>query len=336
MSSERRAVAWVERCGGKVERRPEGHYRGPGVTVTLPGYQFGAAGMPRTPVTDDRLALLAELGGVDRLELQCTDLLTAAGFRTLAGLAGLKYLDVSGMRVTTGMLRELAAAPALEELGLRCELEPGALRELAAKPLRLLDLQKSGLTNEALAGVEELTRLGFLMLHGNHDLTDAILPRVGRMTGLEMLDLSSTRVTDGGLAELAGLSRLKSLSLSLCRRVTGTGLRALHGPLEQLSLMLSGITDDGLAAVAGFGGLKWLDFNLTRVTDTGLKHLHGLGRLETLHAGDCHVSAAAVEDLRRALPGCKVTALFSPDWERHWDTFWGPDSPADDETDGDR
>jgi len=330
VSSERAALTWIERCGGKVERRPEGYYHGPGISVKLLGYAFGQPGMPKTPVTDDRLELLAAIEGLDRLELTCTGQITTAGFAALARLPGLRCLDISGLALNAGMLRELAACPTLTELGVRGnDLTPGVLRELAAIPtLRFLDLQKSGITDETLEGVEELSQLTFLMLHGNHEVTDAGVERVGRMTGLEQLDLSSTKVTDGGLGELTGLTRLRTLSLACCRAVEGRWLWALDGlPLEHLSLMLSGVTDNGLRAVAAFAGLKWLDFNYTRVSDAGLRHLHGLAQLETLCLGDTHTSDAATDELRRALPGCKITRMFSPDWQRHWDTFWGPDSP---------
>src|SRR5262249_13550783 len=135
VSSERAALTWIERCGGKVERRPEGHYHGPGISVKLLRYAFGQPGMPKNPVTDARLELLAAIEGLDRLELTCTGQITTAGFAALARLPGLRCLDISGLALNAGMLRELAACPKLTELGARGnDLTPGGLREVAGVP----------------------------------------------------------------------------------------------------------------------------------------------------------------------------------------------------------
>jgi hypothetical protein len=68
------------------------------------------------------------------------------------------------------------------------------------------------------------------------------------------------------------------------------------------------VNDDTLAAIAHFENLQqlWLNGEIS-MTDAGLEHLKGLKRLRDLSLADASVSVAAVEDLRRALPGCEIT-----------------------------
>ena len=68
--------------------------------------------------------------------------------------------------------------------------------------------------------------------------------------GGKMLDLADTQITDAGLAHLAGLTELKTLSLD------GTQ-----------------ITDAGLVHLKGLKGLEKLDLYSTKVTAAGVKKL---------------------------------------------------------------
>lgn len=91
--------------------------------------------------------------------------------------------------------------------------------------------------------------------------SDAILAHVGRLRRLERLDARTTRVTDAGLAQLRGLSELRSLSCS--------GTPAL--------------TDAGLAHLSGLGRLESLSIEgPTRIEGPGLAHLASLNRLRGL------------------------------------------------------
>jgi hypothetical protein len=85
---------------------------------------------------------------------------------------------------------------------------------------------------------------------------------------------------------LAGLKSLAYLNLSYC----------------------AGVTDAGLAHLPAFPGLRQLYLRgCEGVTDAGLLHLRDLANLQTLELSDCpRLTHAAVEELRAALPRCKV------------------------------
>ena len=93
--------------------------------------------------------------------------------------------------------------------------------------------------------------------------TDAILLQVGRLHRLKWLDAPSVQVTDAGLARLAGLPEIRSLSCS--------------GAPE--------LTDAGLAHLAGLGRLEALSIYGTRIEGSGLAHLTGLKQLKYLAIG---------------------------------------------------
>src|SRR5438094_582209 len=78
----------------------------------------------------------------------------------------------------------------------------------------------------------------------------------------------STRATDAGLKQLAGLQHLEHLNLGHNGKVTDTGLKEL----------------------AGLRQLKTLNLQYIRVTDAGLKHLAGLGQLQGLKLENARVT----------------------------------------------
>src|SRR3954451_14727785 len=77
-----------------------------------------------------------------------------------------------------------------------------------------------------------------------------------------IIDLSSTEVTDAGLAHLEGLHDLRSLRL-----------------------LSTEATDAGLAYLEGLHDLRSLNLAALRVTDAGLAHLAKLQGLESLALG---------------------------------------------------
>ena len=92
-------------------------------------------------------------------------------------------------------------------------------------------------------------------------MSDVELQSLLALTGLAVLSLTHSSVTDAGLRGVGQtLTALAELGLSSCTRLTDEGLRALS-PLT---------------------GLKSLDLSLTNVTEEGLRALAPLTRLEYL------------------------------------------------------
>ncbi len=225
------------------------------------------------------------------------------------------------------------------------EVTPAGLAALAGHPsLVQLDLgpgiREAGV--ERAAAVPGLLRL---RLDSAGDVGDAAMKHVARLTRLEELSLQYTSVGDDGVAQLAGLTRLRRLELE-GTRVTDAVMRHLGGmrglelltlgnpmPPALLALMggsKSGLTDAVLGALPGFpaltelrvggsftaGGLGALQSlpNLTSLTltaplaDGAVGPLSALRGLKQLYGLQHRMSATAVEALKRALPGCAVTA----------------------------
>ena len=105
---------------------------------------------------------------------------------------------------------------------------------------------------------------------------------IRRLTGLEILGLHSSGVTDEGLQHLRALRSLKGLELTQFP-VGSRGLAVLKDlpALEYLSLN-TGLTDTGLKEVAQISSLRWLSIVGGRMWGPGLAELAKLSRLERL------------------------------------------------------
>lgn len=121
--------------------------------------------------------------------------------------------------------------------------------------------------------------------------------------------------TDAGLKPLAPVAD-KIVSLDLARtKVTDAGLAAVAGMknLTELHLENTGITDAGLDHLKGLGTLEYLNLYNTKVTDAGLSKLAGLSELKALYLWQTGVTKAAVAQLKTKLPGAQINVGWSPE-----------------------
>ena len=138
----------------------------------------------------------------------------------------------------------------------------------------------------------------------NSRVTDGDLKELRGLTWMTHLDLQGTAITDAGLKELRPLEWLSSLDLSRTK-VTGAGLGDLNGltRLSELSLAETAVTDDRLASLAAITTLRTLDVSRTQVTGAGVDHLKGLPMFGTLKLNRTKVTdaeltrVAAIESL---------------------------------------
>jgi Leucine-rich repeat (LRR) protein len=95
------------------------------------------------------------------------------------------------------------------------------------------------------------------------------------LSNLEYLDISSTHVTDAGLAHLRGLKKLQQLGLADCPGISDAGIAHLKGltRLRVLTLYNDKVTDEGLIQLKGLTELSYLNVHHTQVTDAGVKDL---------------------------------------------------------------
>ena len=97
--------------------------------------------------------------------------------------------------------------------------------------------------------------------------------------------LTSAAPTPAGLAPLAGLRHLRSLSLRGCRKLTNQGLESLRGLTQLSSLCLNGVarlSEKGLGPLASLPALRHLELSHTRLRDEGLAIIARL--LPSLHS----------------------------------------------------
>ena len=198
------------------------------------------------------------------------------------------------------------------DVWLRCESEdrgPGATpstaadcaavcRQMAHFPgLQRLFLCGDLFTDPCLEFLDRRPPLINLCFQGPR-LTDAGLAHLAGLAQMECLSLFACPVTDVGLLHLRGMTRLAVLNLEETH-VAGTGLECLRGQptLADLNLTRSRANDAGLQAVAGLPHLEKLELAETAVTDAGLAWIARLSRLKELDLSRTAVSDAGLVHL---------------------------------------
>lgn len=221
------AVAALKRLGGAVTR----DFKAPGNPVI-------AVRLFKDDVTDDDLKELAQFpylrslkisskpltgtgfAALTKLPLEDLDLgfswaITGDGLKEIAKFQTLKVLHLCQGTFADADLPVLAALDNVEEFSLTSShvKDVGTGKALAGmKKLRKLDVSNSRVGDGAMEKVaENNTELRELKLFGSA-VTDAGYRYVGRMKNLEDLACSYD-IRDTGLKELAGLSKLKKLSV---------------------------------------------------------------------------------------------------------------------------
>ena len=186
---------------------------------------------PPSEVTD---AGLAHIRGLSRLEwlLLISDSVTDAGLKNIKGLCELEKMTLVCPRVTDAGLENLAGLVMLRKL----ELNYGDKQII------------SGVGLKNLRGLKALRELSL----EHCPITDAAMPQLGALTGLEQLDLAETRVTDTGIRFLNGLIRLRKLYLYRTA-ITDSALEGLKqlSALEELSVSDTAVTRQGIARLQG-------------------------------------------------------------------------------------
>ncbi|MCE9565131.1 MAG: protein kinase [Planctomycetes bacterium] len=270
--------------------------------------------------TDQQLAGLTPRADLDGLDLGRCETVTSEALAAVGRLAGLRELSLT---------RAGVGGVSLTDVGLATVAQLKRLEKLEAA---LTDVSDAGFA--AVAGLTALVRAEF---YDCSRLTDVGIAHLSRLPTLYRLGLGNCGVTDLGLRRLGSLPNLSELALEDCHRVTGTGLAAFNrlGGLRSLTLAGGrGISDESLVHVASLPSLEQLEIrNCSRFTGSGLSHLAVANKLRVLVLSGCRnltdaatavliqqtaleqldvsgcdrVTATSLGQLRRALPGCKIT-----------------------------
>ncbi len=130
-------------------------------------------------------------------------------------------------------------------------------------------------------GKVQIASLGF-----NKSLQDKNLVALAGLEGPLEVSLTSTAITDAGLALLARM------------RATERQGRPLLAEIHHLYLNATRISDHGLPHLAAFDMLRTLDLSDTQVTDVGLSHLGRLSQLQRLFLSRTKLTGSGLAHLQ--------------------------------------
>jgi len=119
---------------------------------------------------------------------------------------------------------------------------------------------------------------------------DRCMVHLSGLTGLKVLMLNNTNVTDRGLGWIRGLRSLTKFYLK-SERLTDAGMTSLADlrSLQILEVMSSGITDAGLRPLAQLRSLRELYIWSSKIRGPGLVHLAKLPSLTNLNLASNHL-----------------------------------------------
>ncbi|KAI4315982.1 hypothetical protein L6164_024002 [Bauhinia variegata] len=143
--------------------------------------------------------------------------------------------------------------------------------------------------------------------------SDAFL-LIGRCQFLEELDVTETEIDDEGLTSISRCSKLSSLKLGICLKITDKGLSHIGRSCSQLTELdlyrCTGITDVGIAAIAhGCPSLEVINVAYNaNLTDTSLVSLSKCLNLRRLEIRGCpQISSSG---LSAVSVGCKQLIML--------------------------
>ncbi|MCA9258993.1 MAG: redoxin domain-containing protein, partial [Planctomycetales bacterium] len=206
-------------------------------------------------VTDASMPVLKRMHALKELWLEHTRV-TDDGFAMLAGAGSLERVQLTKNRMTTRCVETLARMPSLRQVGLmdlnaRVDGEPAwkgleSLGSLEDEFWICLCPQFSAHDFVKLSSFSKLKRIrieGSSPSGSRRQITDKDASYLARLRQLEVLELTSTVVTDDGLEALAKLPLLKQLRISCLATVAGLEKVAAIPSLEYLTIGSPTLTD---------------------------------------------------------------------------------------------
>jgi hypothetical protein len=253
-------------------------------------------------MTDDLLARLVAVPHLEIVRLGGSKAVTDAGVRHLARLPQLRELDLSSTGVTDAGLAVLRDLPALTHLNLvMTRVTDAGMTHLAhARALERLELMWTHTGDGAIRALEGLPR--FRALISGNQVTDAGLAAMHGIPRYVQAPVDAPPVpvdggphselhlrgpfTDRGMTHLRGLDGLESLSLNDCG-VTAQGMAPL-ATLARLWSLSCDPDDAWMPHIAALPALRALGAQDTVAGDDGFTALSASRTLERLWGRRCH------------------------------------------------
>ena len=238
--------------------------------------------------------IVAEHPGLKSVDLSREYSLTDDHLAPLAGLSQLESLNFSNLyRANGSFLAYLTGMTMLKTLNISNSTSLQSLDLLKnLKSLVSLDLGECYLRSDnLLAPLTNLTQLENLNLTKNPDLNGACLSYLTGLSKLRTLNLNDCiRITEG-LSHLNNLTNLETLKLAQCVSLDSQlAFLANLTKLQTLELNNNGTLNGScLAYISGLTGLKSLNLSgCIQMEQNYLIHLKDLAKLETLHLLACN------------------------------------------------
>ncbi|MCA8913805.1 MAG: hypothetical protein KDB90_00235 [Planctomycetes bacterium] len=230
-------------------------------------------------VTDEGVKSLGEIATLEVVSLMHCDKLTDACVANLAKLNELNSLLLEGNdNFTDAGLKPLAKLPKLRELTISfCTLLTGSFF--------------ADFAPDAPLAIVHATMCG--------QMTTRAYQALGKLAGIERLDIAGSVPTPEGVKALVALKKLKTLTIS-GRSFDDACLEQVSNmpALEELRLGDSKATDAGGRSIGRIKTLKNLFMGFTKLGDGTLEGLKGHPALEVLFASQSQVTAEGLVHLK--------------------------------------
>jgi hypothetical protein len=208
----------------------------------------------------------------------------------VAHLTGLKTLNLDGANITTKGLEYLTFLKSLERF----------------KP-------PAGLNDSGMILIGKLKSLKVLYIYENNYVTNVGLRQLSNLKSLELLVLSSVRMTDEGLKVLSNLPVLNHLILDghfsndvILYLKDVNSLRTLTVGIGGMSridyrpILMHSFNDRGMKNVSSLVqlenlGIHWVD----GITDRGIAYLKNMSNLKSIDVGHAKLTDKAMLDLKQ-------------------------------------
>lgn len=215
----------------------------------------------------------------------------------------LKSLSIDGGKASEELIREVCAIPTLEQLQLSCPQGAFTIedfRKLTGLPnLVDLSLARSSLPDQSCPLAERQMKIQRLNV-GCTGIGDQFLSTIGDFPNLRELDLTESKVTDGGLANLSELSQLESLTLS-GTEISSAGAKhfAQLQSLRELHLHDTNLDGQAFVDIAKLKNLEWIDLSKSNVQGEHLLELRKLPKLRGIILMNTPIGSADLPYLKQ-------------------------------------